>query len=77
MDLRAAEEAAARQGSAGIASWRCMRLRRAGFDAALAERLSRECAVDLHALIELVERGCPPPLAARILAPFDHERRPC
>jgi hypothetical protein len=30
--------------------------------------------MDLHALIELVERGCPPPLAARILAPLDHER---
>jgi hypothetical protein len=31
--------------------------------------------VDLHALTGLVERGCPPPLAARILAPLDHERR--
>jgi hypothetical protein len=50
-------------------------LRKAGFDNRLAEQLSRECAVDLHALIELVERGCPPPLAARILAPLDHERR--
>jgi hypothetical protein len=46
----------------------------AGFDRELAERVSRESAVDLHALIELVERGCPPPLAARILAPLDHER---
>ena len=43
----------------------------------LTEELSRECAVDLHALIELVERGCPPPLAARIMAPLDHERRAC
>jgi hypothetical protein len=33
--------------------------------------------VDLHALIELVERGCPPVLAARILAPLEHERREC
>jgi hypothetical protein len=46
-----------------------------GFDTALTEELSREHAVDLHALIELVERGCPPPLAARIMAPLDHERR--
>jgi hypothetical protein len=52
-------------------------LRRAGFDDKLAEQLACECAVDLHALIELVERGCPPPLAARILAPLEHERRPC
>jgi hypothetical protein len=33
--------------------------------------------MDLHALIELVERGCPPELAARILAPLDEERTPC
>ena len=43
-------------------------MREAGFGTALTEELSRECAVDLHALIGLVERGCPPPLAARILA---------
>ena len=53
------------------------RLHKAGFGTALTEDLSHECAVDLHALIELVERGCPPPLAARIMAPLDHERRPC
>jgi hypothetical protein len=69
-------EAAARR-TAGIVAWRCARLRQAGFDSELAERLSRDCGVDLHALIELVERGCPPPLAARILAPLDHERRDC
>jgi hypothetical protein len=28
-------------------------------------------------MIELIERGCPPMLAARILAPLDHERNPC
>jgi hypothetical protein len=27
--------------------------------------------VDVHALIELVERGCRPELAARILAPLE------
>ena len=58
-------------------AWRRARLRKAGFGAALTEELSHECAVDLHALIGLVERGCPPPLAARIMAPLDHERRPC
>jgi hypothetical protein len=52
-------------------------LRKAGFDTVLTEQLSHECAVDLHALIGLVERGCPPPLAARIMAPLDHERRAC
>ena len=39
--------------------------------AALARALARERRVDLHALIELTERGCPPETAARILAPLD------
>jgi hypothetical protein len=63
--------------TARLLEWRCARLRHAGFERALAEQLSRECGVDLHALIELVERGCPPSLAARILAPLDTERRDC
>jgi hypothetical protein len=58
-------------------AWRRARLRKAGFNTALTEQLARECAVDLHALIGLVERGCPPPLAARIMAPLDHESRAC
>ena len=56
-----------------IAGWRRAQLMRAGFDVELADRLSRDCAIDLHALIELVERGCPPELAARILAPLEQE----
>jgi hypothetical protein len=43
-------------------------LSRAGFPAALAARAA-SARLDLHAAIELVERGCPPPLALRILAP--------
>ena len=70
-------QAPAGGGTNDAVGWRRARLRKAGFDAVLTEQLSRECAVDLHALIELVERGCPPPLAARIMAPLDHERRPC
>jgi len=69
--------APARGATNDVVAWRRARLRKAGFDAALTEQLSRECAVDLHALIGLVERGCPPPLAARIMAPLDHERRAC
>jgi hypothetical protein len=60
-----------------VSSWRYERLRRAGFDTELAEALSRDSARDLHALIGLVERGCPPELAARILAPLDTEGPPC
>jgi hypothetical protein len=59
------------------ASWRERQLLRAGFDTDLAASVAADCAMDLHALIELVERGCPPTLAARILAPLDHERKAC
>jgi hypothetical protein len=52
-------------------------LRRAGLDAKPAEVLSHESDMDLHALIELIERGCPPELAARILAPLETERPAC
>ena len=70
-------QAAAGGGANDAVAWRRARLSKAGFGTALTEELSHECAVDLHALIGLVERGCPPPLAARIMAPLDHERRPC
>jgi hypothetical protein len=60
-----------------VAGWRYERLRRAGLDSELAAALSRDSDVDLHALIELVERGCPPGIAARILAPLDMDRPEC
>jgi hypothetical protein len=60
-----------------LAGWREQRLRRAGVEADFAASIAADCAMDLHAMIELLERECPPGLAARILAPFDHERNPC
>jgi hypothetical protein len=60
-----------------LVAWRRRRLCRAGFDAALADAVARDCSMDLHAVLELVDRGCPPHLAARILAPLDDEHRPC
>jgi len=45
-----------------------------GFAPALAARVGENIDYDLHALIGLVERGCPPELAARILAPVEEER---
>jgi hypothetical protein len=52
-----------------VVEWRRSQLVRAGFRAALAERAAQDTRLDLHAVIELVERGCPPGLALRILAP--------
>jgi hypothetical protein len=54
--------------------WREGRLRVAGFEDETATKLARDDAVDVHALLELVDRGCPPHLAARILAPLEDER---
>lgn len=55
-----------------VARWRTDQLLQAGFPPELAASLAADGAQDVHALIELVERGCPPALAARILAPLDN-----
>jgi len=60
-----------------VVLWRASRLRDAGFSPQLADTLARDCAYDLHAVLELVDRGCPADLAARILAPLDADARPC
>ena len=57
-------------------AWRTKRLLAAGFEAQLAARIAADGAFDLHALLELVDRGCPPELAVRIAGPLDREGRP-
>ena len=57
-----------------VVAWRRRQLTSVGFGDPLAAALAGDGRWDLHALIELVERGCPPPLAARILAPLDEDR---
>jgi hypothetical protein len=57
-----------------VVAWRRDRLTDAGFPLPLADRVARDGRFDLHALIELVERGCPPELAARIVAPLEGDR---
>ena len=54
-----------------IVRWRRERLAESGFPLPLAARVATDLHYDLHALIELVERGCPPALALRILAPLE------
>jgi len=64
--------AAGRSGTpAAVERWRRAQLLEAGFDAQLARRLAEDGRWDLHRLLELVDRGCPPALAARILAPLE------
>jgi len=60
-----------------VRRWRREQLVVAGFERARAERLAWDDRWDLHALLELVDRGCPPPLAERILAPLDADPPPC
>jgi hypothetical protein len=53
-----------------IRDWRTGVLRHADFKDDLARRLASDTDVDLHDLLELVDAGCSPELAARILAPL-------
>jgi hypothetical protein len=57
----------------GWVRWRAGRLMRAGFSPELADQLAVESRIDLHELLGLLDRGCPPDLAARILAPLEDE----
>jgi hypothetical protein len=54
-----------------VVDWRQEQLVAAGFPLPLAVRLAEHTGYDVHELIGLVEHGCEPELAARILAPDD------
>jgi hypothetical protein len=56
-----------------VMEWRRDQLAHTGFSLPLAVRIAGDTRYDLHALIELVERGCSPELAIRILAPLDEQ----
>ena len=66
-------ETTAERARAELTRWRRDQLAASGFPLPLAARLAADRRYDLHALIELVERGCSPELAVRILAPLDGE----
>jgi len=55
----------------GVIAWRRTQLVRLGFPEGAAAGVAEDDRYDLHELVELVERGCPPELALRILAPLD------
>lgn len=57
--------------ASGSSEWRRHRLLRAGVPSDLAETVALDRRFDLHAMLELLDRGCGPALAVRILAPLD------
>jgi hypothetical protein len=50
-----------------LAAWRREQLARVGYSGEDASTLAERGDIDLHLAVDLVERGCPPALAARIL----------
>ena len=56
-----------------VVRWRREQLVGSGFAPGLAASVAENTDYDLHALIELVERGCPSELAVHILAPVEEE----
>jgi hypothetical protein len=63
--------------SVTVVTWRTERLIAAGLPAALAHSIAADCGYDLHALLSLVDYGCPAELAMRIIAPLEETGRPC
>ena len=53
----------------GVRTWRRCCLLEAGFPIEIADQVAADRGYDLHALLELVDRGCPPHLAVRIADP--------
>jgi len=56
--------------------WRREQLVLSGFSLPLAARVAGDPGYDLHRLIQLVEQGCQPELAVRILAPLGEPLEP-
>lgn len=54
-----------------VFAWRRAQLVRSGFPKPLAEHIAGDGRYDLHRILDLTERGCPPDLALRILAPLE------
>lgn len=56
-----------------LVNWRQLELEQCGFPRSLAGDVARDERYDIHQLIELVQQGCPPELAVRILLPLESE----
>ena len=64
------------RGADQVVTWRCDQLVQSGLPLSLAARLAQDPRYDLHTLIDLLERGSPPDLAIRILAPLEGDDTP-
>ena len=53
--------------AAEVRAWRFEALFRSGYESDAAVALAAKVEVDLHDAVDLIRRGCPPALAARIL----------
>jgi len=71
MQIERSYERAGRSEANAIVEWRCGQFVAAGFELCLAASVALQADVDIHELIDLVERGCSPPVAVRIRAPLD------
>lgn len=76
MDMKTQREVEAQTGAGSprnewdaIVAWRGRLLIEAGFPATLAARMAATRGVDIHELLKLVDKGCPPELAVRIAGP--------
>ena len=54
-----------------LLAWRTQRLEGAGFERVSAADIAKHRGFDLHALISLIDQGCRPELAARIMHPLE------
>jgi hypothetical protein len=54
-----------------VVNWRQLELEQCGFPRPLAAQVARDERYVLHELVELVEQGCAPELAVRILTPLE------
>jgi hypothetical protein len=59
------------RGGLAAVNWRQLELEQCGFPQFLAARVARDPRYDLRQLITLVEQGCSPALAVRILSPLE------
>jgi hypothetical protein len=62
-----------RRNTDALVQWRREQLTHAGMPRTLAGRVARDERYDLHELMELLEHGCAPSLAVRILEPIERD----